>query len=102
MLAILAANSGQLLLLLLLVFNLLALTDEALDVGLFVEVLPNQVLRESLVENQAVVVLVETFCVDAHEREELGVDHFLCLQDAHLVGEYLAQIRGHFLRLFIQ
>ena len=102
MLAILAANAGQLLLLLLLVFNLLALTDEALDVGFFVEVLPNQVLRESLVENQAVVVLVETFCVDTHEREELGVDHFLCLQDAHLVGEYLAQIRGHFLRLFIQ
>ena len=100
--AILSSNAGQLFLLLLLVFYFFALTYQPLDVGFFVKVQAYQILSESLVENQAMVVLVETFSVNAHKSEELGIDHFLCLKDAHLIWKNLAQICCHFLWFFIQ
>ena len=48
------------------------------------------------------VVLVEAILINAHEREELGVDHLLSLQDPHFVREDLPKVRLHLLGLLIQ
>ena len=48
------------------------------------------------------VILVEAILIDAHEREELGVDHLLSLQDPHFVREDLPKVRLHLLGLLIQ
>ena len=100
--ATLAGDARQLLLLLLLVVHLLSLAHESLNVRLFIEVVSDEILSESFVEDQTVVILIEALRVHTHECEELGVDHFLSLQDSHLVGEDLAQVCRHFFWLFIQ
>ena len=84
-----ARDAGQLLLLRLLVVDFFSFADQPLDVRPLVEVLPDQILREPLVEDQAVVVLVEALSIHRHESEELWVDHFFCLQDSHFVREHL-------------
>ena len=62
----------------------------------------NQLSREPLIEDQAVIVLVETILVHAHEGEELRVDHFLCLKNSNFIWKNLSQISSHFLRLLVQ
>ena len=44
------------------------------DIFTLIEVGSDQLCREALVEDQAVIVLVESVHVDAHEAKELGVD----------------------------
>ena len=48
------------------------------------------------------VILIKAILVDAHEGEELWVDHLLCLQDAYLVREDLPEVGLHLLGLLIQ
>ena len=92
----------QLLLLLGDVLNFFALPHQSLNVGLFIKILPDQVLCESFVEDEDVVILIKTFSIDTHEGEEFWVDHFLCLQDSNFIWEDLAQVCGHLFRLFVE
>ena len=48
------------------------------------------------------VILVEAILIDAHEGEELWVDHLLSLQDAHFVREDLPKVCLHLFGLLIQ
>lgn len=77
---------------LLLILQLRHLVRQSLNVGKRIEVVANEVWLEALVEDEAVVVLIEAILVDAHEAEKLRVDHLLSLQDAHFVWEHLLKI----------
>ena len=92
----------QLLLLLGDVLNFFALPHQSLNISLFIKILPDQVLCESFVEDEDVVILIKTFSIDTHEGEEFWVDHFLCLQDSNFIWEDLAQVCGHLFRLFVE
>ena len=76
--------------LLLLVLSLLEFVQELLNVGVFIEILLDQNLRESLVEDEDVIVLIEADLINTHESEEFWVNHFFGLQDSHFVREDLA------------
>ena len=76
--------------LLLLVLSLLEFVQELLNVGVFIEILLDQNLRESLVEDEDVIVLIEADFINTHESEEFWVNHFFGLQDSHFVREDLA------------
>ena len=73
-------------------FNVLAL----------VKVLENQLSCKALIEYQAMIILVKSIHVDAHEAEEFGINELFASVDADLVRENLPEIHAHFFRLFIQ
>ena len=75
---------------------------QLLDILSLVKVLADELSSESLVEDEAVVVLIEAVHIDAHEAEEFGVDELLASEDAHLLGEDLAEIHIHLLGLLIE
>lgn len=72
------------------------------DIFTLVEVGSDQLCREALVEDQAVIVLVESVHVDAHEAKELRVDELLATQDANLVRKDLPEVHIHLFWFFIQ
>ena len=75
---------------------------KSFDVGSAVEIMQDLVQSEALVEDQAVVVLVEAVQVNAHETEELRVHHFLGLQHADVVWENLLKVHLHELGLLVE
>ena len=72
------------------------------DIFTLIEVGSDQLRCESLIEDQAVIVLVESVHVDAHEAEELGVDELLAAQDADFVWKDLPKVHIHLFGFLVE
>ena len=62
-----------------LVIEALPLPNQVLHVRKFIKVLTDERLGEPFIEDKAMVILVETILVNAHESEELWVYHLFGL-----------------------
>ena len=67
-----------------------------------VEVFTDQLRREPLIEDQAVIVLIEAIHVDAHEAKELWINQFFAAEDANLLREDLLKVHSTLFGLFVE
>ena len=67
-----------------------------------VEVFTDQLRRKPLIEDQAVIVLIEAIHVDAHEAEELWINQLFAAEDANLLREDLLKVHSTLFGLFVE